>query len=81
MKTEAEVMEGLQAIFAEVFDRDDIELRRSLTAKDVAGWDSFKQVELIIECEARFAMRFTSAEVDGFRNLGDLIDVVAARGA
>ena len=79
MKPEAEVFEGLQAIFAEVFDRDDIALRRWLTAKDVAGWDSFKQVELIIECEARFAMRFTSAEVDGFRNLGDLIDVVAAR--
>ena len=81
MKSEAEVLEGLQAIFAEVFDRDDIALRRDLTAKDVAGWDSFKQVELIIECEARFKLRFTSAEVDGFRNLGDLIDVVAARGA
>ena len=81
MKNEAEVIEGLQAIFAEVFDREDIELHRSLTAKDVAGWDSFKQVELIIETESRFAMRFTSSEVDSFRNLGDLIDVVAARGA
>ena len=81
MKSEAEVLDGLQAIFAEVFDRDDIGLRRDLTAKDVAGWDSFKQVELIIECESRFKMRFTSAEVDGFRNLGDLVDVVAARGA
>jgi len=79
MRTEAEVIDGLQAIFAEVFDRDDIALRRSLTAKDVAGWDSFKQVELIIETEQRFKMRFTSAEVDGFRCLGDLIDVVAER--
>lgn len=81
MRSEAEVFEGLQAIFAEVFDRDDIALRRTLTAKDVAGWDSFKQVELIIECEARFKMRFTSSEVDSFRDLGDLVDVVAARAA
>ena len=80
MKTEAEVVEGLRSIFSEIFDRDDIDLRRSLTAKDVAGWDSFKQVELIIETEQRFGMRFTSAEVDGFRCLGDLIDVVAERG-
>ena len=79
MKSEADVIEGLRAIFAEVFDREDIELARTLTAKDVAGWDSFKQVELIIETEQRFAMRFTSSEVDSFRNLGDLIDVVAAR--
>jgi len=81
MKTEAEVVEGLRSIFSEIFDRDDIDLRRSLTAKDVAGWDSFKQVELIIETEQRFGMRFTSAEVDGFRCLGDLIDVVAERGS
>ena len=79
MKTEAEVVEGLRSIFSEIFERDDIDLRRTLTAKDVAGWDSFKQVELIIETEQRFGMRFSSTEVDGFRCLGDLIDVVAAR--
>ncbi len=77
--TEPEVMDGLKGIFAQIFERDDLELRRSMTAKDIAGWDSFKQVELIIESEQHFAMRFTSAEVDGFRCLGDLVDVVVAR--
>lgn len=79
MITEGEVVDGLRDIFAEVFMRDDIELAPSLTAKDVAGWDSFKQVEIIIETEQRFKIRFTSAEVDGFRCLGDLIAVVAQR--
>ena len=79
MITEAEVIDGLKDIFAEVFMRDDIDIVPSLTAKDVAGWDSFKQVELIIETEQRFEMRFTSAEVDSFRTLGDLITVVAKR--
>lgn len=79
MVTEAEVIDGLQAIFTDVFMRDDIEIVPSLTAKDVAGWDSFKQVEIIIETEQRFKIRFTSAEVDGFRCLGDLMAVVANR--
>lgn len=74
------VREGMAEIFADVFGRDDIAIEPALSAKDVADWDSFKQVEIIMAAEARFGMRFTSAEVDRFRCLGDLMDVVAARG-
>lgn len=74
------VRQGLAEIFADVFMRDDIAIDPSLTAKDVAGWDSFKQVEIIMATEERFGMRFTSREVDGFRTLGDLMTVVEARG-
>lgn len=75
-----QVRQGMAEIFADVFGRDDIAIEPSLSAKDVAGWDSFKQVEIIMAAEARFGMRFTSSEVDRFRCLGDLMDVVAARG-
>ena len=81
MIAEAAVREGIAAIFAEVFMRDDIAIVPSLTAKDVAGWDSFKQVEIVMATEQRFGMRFTSREVDGFHCLGDLMTVVAARGS
>ena len=74
------VQAGLDEVFREVFSRGDITLRPELTAADVPGWDSFKQVEIIMATEERFAMRFTSAEVDRFRCLGDLMAVVAARG-
>jgi acyl carrier protein len=79
MITEAQVYEGLREIFADVFMRDDIQLSASLTAKDVAGWDSFKQLEIIMATELRFAIRFTSGEIDRFRALGDLAEVVAQR--
>jgi len=79
MIDEAKVYEGLKEIFADVFMRDDIVLSSSLTAKQVEGWDSLKQLEIIMAAEGRFAMRFTSAEIDGFRSLGDLVAVVAQR--
>ncbi len=44
MPPEAEIYQRLTEIFHEVFSRDDITLRPDLTAKDVAGWDSFRQV-------------------------------------
>ena len=74
------VRAGLADIFSEVFMRDDIAIDPSLTAKDVPGWDSFKQVEIIMAAEERFQMRFTSSEVDRFEQLGDLMDAVAKRG-
>lgn len=71
--------EGLKEVFAEVFMRDDIVLSPMLTAKDVEGWDSFKQIEIIMATEQWFGMRFTSMEVDGMRSIQDLVVVVCNR--
>jgi acyl carrier protein len=75
----AKIYDTLRDIFAEVFMRDDILLSASLTAKDVAGWDSIKQVEIIMETEQRFGLRFSSSEVDSFRNVGDIVAAVMRR--
>jgi acyl carrier protein len=75
----AKIYDTLRDIFAEVFMRDDISLSASLTAKDVAGWDSIKQVEIIMETEQRFGLRFSSSEVDSFRNVGDIVSAVMRR--
>lgn len=80
MIDEAALYRELAFIFAEVFGREDIALSPSLSAADVSGWDSFRQVEIIIATELRFRMKFTSAEVDSMRSLGDLATIVAKRG-
>jgi acyl carrier protein len=77
MMEEAKIYEALREIFADVFLRDDIPLSASLTAEDVSGWNSFKQVEILMAAEERFGMRFTSTEIDNFRSLGDLVEAVA----
>lgn len=79
MMEEAKIYEGLRQILADVFLRDDITPTASLKAGDVDGWNSFKQVEIIMAAEEYFGIRFTSSEVDHFRNLGDLVAVVAQR--
>jgi acyl carrier protein len=73
-----EIYAALTAIFAEVFGRE-IVLNPALGARDVAGWDSFKQIDIIMAVEARFGLEFSTAELDGLRNVGDLAAVVAAR--
>lgn len=77
--SEAEIYAALGEIFQDVFLRDDLVLRPDLTAKDVAGWDSFKQIDIILALEAKYAIKFNTRELDSLHNVGDLVGVIAAK--
>ena len=79
MPSEPEIYAALTEIFRDVFMREDLELRPELTARDVAGWDSFKQIEIIISAEERFGVKLNTKELDSLQNVGDLVRVVAAK--
>jgi acyl carrier protein len=81
MATEAEVYAALTEIFADVFLRDDIVLSPDLTAKQVKGWDSFKQIEIIMASEEKWGIKFNTRELDGLRSVGDLVRLVEAKTA
>lgn len=81
MATEADVYGALTEIFRDVFMRDDLALTPELTAKDVKGWDSFKQIEIIMAAEERFGMKFTTRELDSLRCVGDLASVIKSKAA
>ena len=72
----------LTNVFRAIFKRADLVLRDELTARDVPGWDSLNHINLIIQTEQEFRIRFSNAEVTTLRNVGDLkrlIDVKLAR--
>jgi acyl carrier protein len=69
----------LTEIFQDVFMRDDLVLRPELTARDVPGWDSFKQIEIVIAVEEKYGIKFHTRDLDGLHNVGDLARVVLAK--
>ena len=79
--TESEIYAALDEIFRDVFLRDDIALTPELSAGDVAGWDSFKQIDIILAIEARYHVKFNTRELDSLHNVGDLVRVIAAKTA
>ena len=79
MATEAEIYRTLTEIFHDVFMRDDIVLAADLTAKQVSGWDSFKQIEIIVASEERWTIKFSTRELDNLRCVGDLVHLVAKK--
>ena len=76
MTEQARIYEDLTEIFNDVFMRDDMKLTPELSAKDVDGWDSFKQIEIMVSVEERFNIKLNTREIDGLKNVGDLADVI-----
>lgn len=74
--TDAELYRALEEVFADVFMRDDISLRPETTAADVNGWDSFRQIEILMAVEERLGAKLTTREIDDLKNVGDLVAAV-----
>jgi acyl carrier protein len=76
--SEAAFYPVLTEVFRDVFLRD-VPLRPELTAKDVPGWDSFKQIEIIIALEEKYGIKFSTRELDSLNCVGDLARVLAGK--
>ncbi len=81
MTDQTQIYAALTEIFNDVFMVDDMKLTPELSAKDVAGWDSFKQIEIMVSVEERFGIKLNTREIDGLRNVGDLAEVIAKKAA
>lgn len=79
MPTELEIAMVLTAIFRDVFMCDDMVLSPELCADAVEGWDSMKQIEILIATESHFGIKFTTREMDGLQNVGDLLRLVTKK--
>ena len=74
-----DVSESILEIFRDVFDDQDLIVARETTASDVANWDSMMHVSLMLAVERRFKIRFSSSEVAGLKDVGELEDLVSRK--
>jgi acyl carrier protein len=76
---QADIYKFLSIAFADIFGRDDIVLSPELAAKDVVGWDSFKQVEIVLALEEQYGIRIRTKELNDIANVGDLVNLVSQK--
>jgi acyl carrier protein len=72
---------ALTEIFHRIFQDDTIVLRPEMTASDVDGWDSFRQVEILLAAQERFGVKLRSRDIDAMHCVGDMIAVIDRRRA
>jgi len=77
--TNEEIRRKLNGVFQQVFDAPELEVGDATTAEDVPGWDSLAHVNLVVAVEKAFSVRFTTKEVKGLANVGDMIRLIERR--
>ena len=63
----------------DVFDIDQLSITEATTAHDIEEWDSISHIRLIVAIERAFKIRFTNAEIEGLKDVGDLINSIDAK--
>lgn len=74
-----EIMAAVTEIFRDVLDDDSISLQSVTTAKDIDEWDSLNHIQLVVAIEKRFNMRFTSSEIQSWRDVGAMCEAIEKR--
>jgi len=70
------IEEKLQEIFQDVFEDDRIEIFDDMNANDIEDWDSLSHIQLIVQIEKSFSIKFTTGEVATLKNVGEFISLV-----
>ena len=68
--------EKLQKIFQETFNKPELNLKNDLDASQVDTWDSFNHINLIINVEEEFDIKFSTEEISLVENVGQFKELI-----
>ena len=75
----AEILQQVNAIFIDVLEDEEIVLSETTTASEIDGWDSLTHIQLVVAVEKHFNVRFTSKEIQGWGNVGEMITCIEGK--
>lgn len=74
-----QIFKQVNDLFKDVLENENINLTSGTTAADVEEWDSLNHIQLIVAIEKHFGIRFTTAEIYAWKNIGDMCDMIAQK--
>jgi acyl carrier protein len=74
--TREELFYGVQDIFRDIFDEDDMVIEDKTTSDDVEEWDSLNHINLVSAIEKEFEIKFALGELMELKDVGAMIDLI-----
>ena len=72
-----DIWQRLTIVIRDIFDDESIVVGPETTAKDIDGWDSLSNIELLVAIEKAFSpLKFNTGEVVNLRNVGEMVAVI-----
>ena len=75
----SEILDRLQPLFRDVLDNPSLQVTRESNGNNVPGWDSLAHITLVAETEREFGVRFALGELEGLKNVGDMVDLIESK--
>ncbi len=79
--SQTDIFSRVQDVIRDCLDKPDLVLRPEMVARDVEGWDSIAMVNIILQTQKTFGIRFKSTEIDELVNVGDFVTKIEAKTA
>ena len=71
--------EGVQYIFRDIFDEEDMVIEDKTRSDDVEEWDSLNHINLVSAIEKEFEIRFALEELMALKDVGSMIDLMVKK--
>ena len=74
--TREKVFNGVQGIFRDIFDEDDLMISDTTSFDEIEDWDSLNHINLVSAIEKEFEIRFSLGELMTLKDVGAMVDLM-----
>jgi acyl carrier protein len=74
--TREEVFNGVQDIFRDIFDEDDMVIENATSSDEIEEWDSLNHINLVSAIEKEFKIKFALGELMTLKDVGAMVDLM-----
>lgn len=71
-----DTLKTIEAILRDIFDDVTLQINESTSANDIEDWDSIAQIRIASEVESAFSVKFSFVELQGMKNVGDMVRLI-----
>jgi len=73
---DSQILQQLTEIIRDVVNNETLALTPETVAADVPDWDSFNHINIVVATEAKFGIKFKTAELEQLRNVGEFVALI-----
>jgi acyl carrier protein len=70
------LFDGVQDIFRDIFDEEEMVIEDKTSSDNVEEWDSLNHINLVSAIEKEFEIRFSLGELMTLKDVGAMVDLM-----